>query len=163
MFASAVAAAEPLEPCARLVVEAVAEPGAVRLLMARLLQVGDERAGRSLLHLLPRGAADREVRGDEADDLAGAVLGGQPLEHRIGVGRVPNGERPHLRVDPDAVPDEEAAGAAQRHERRQRVGQLALVRVAACVEEVVAVEEVEGRLSHRAAGAPRRGTGPRRR
>ena len=54
--------------------------------MARLFKVGDERAGRSLLHLLPRRTTHREVRGDEADDLAGAVLGGEPLEHRIGVG-----------------------------------------------------------------------------
>ena len=38
MFVSDVAAAEPLQPLARLVVEAVAELGAVRLLVARLLQ-----------------------------------------------------------------------------------------------------------------------------
>ena len=85
MFGSAVGAAEPLEPRARLLVEAVAETGALRLLMARLLQVGEERPRGALLHLLPRGTAHREVGRDEADDLAGAVLGGQPLEHRVRV------------------------------------------------------------------------------
>ena len=106
MFVSDVAAAEPLQPLARLVVEAVAELGAVRLLVARLLQVGHERAGGALLHLLAGGAADREVRGDEADDLGLAALGGEPLEHLVVVLCEADGERPHLRVDADAVPDQ---------------------------------------------------------
>src|SRR5688572_4485222 len=105
-----VAAAEPLEPLARLVVEAVAEPGAVRLAMTRLLQVGHERPGRALLHLLARRAANGEVGRDEADDLALTVLGGKPLEHRVRVGGIADGQRSDLGIDADAVPDQEATG-----------------------------------------------------
>ena len=137
MFGSAVAAAEPLEPLTRLGVEAVGDAGAVRFLVARLLQVRHEGAGRALLHLLAGRAADSEVGGDEADDLGRTVLGGQPFKHRVRVRREAHGERPHLRVDPDAVPDEKTARTAHRHERRERVGQLALVGVAAGVEQVV--------------------------
>ena len=138
-------------------------PGAVRFLVARLLQVGHEGAGGALLHLLAGRAADREVGGDEADDLGRTVLGGQPLEHGIRVRREAHRQRAHLGVDADAVPDEKTARTAHRHERRERVGQLALVGVAAGVEQVVTIEEVEGRISHRAVAVPRRGTAPRQR
>jgi len=90
MFVSALAAAHPLEPLARLLIERVAQTGAARLLVARLLEVAEERSGGALLHRLAGRAADREVRRDEADDLGIAMLSGEPLENGVSVRRVAN-------------------------------------------------------------------------
>ena len=104
----AAAAAHSLELLPRLVVERVAE------MMRRLLAVrdgfhlADEGCGRALLNLLTRRAAHRAVGGDEADDLGGPVLGGESLEHRVGVLRVTHLERAVRLVRPGAVEDEVA-------------------------------------------------------
>ena len=108
MFVSP-AAAQALEPSTRFVVERVREAGALALLVPGLLEVVEEAARRPLLHLLPRRAPDREVGGDEVDLLAAAVLCGEPLEQRVGVRRVADGERPDLGV---------GAGSRPRRARR---------------------------------------------
>ena len=92
----------------------------MRLLVPRLLELTDERSRRSLLHLLPRRAPDCEVGRDETDDLARAVLGCEPFEQSVRVPHIAHGERPDLGVGADTVPDEHAAGAAQRHEGGER-------------------------------------------
>ena len=61
------------------------------------LEVCQEGPRAPLLHLLPGGAAHGRVGGDEADALAPAVLGGQPLEQRVGVLRVAHLERAEAR------------------------------------------------------------------
>src|SRR5215213_6217561 len=157
MFGSALAATEPLEPRARLGIQRVREPRALLLLVPRLLQVGEEGSGRALLHLLPGRTEDREVGRDQADDLAVAVLSGEALEQRVRVQSVPDRERPQLGIAAGSVPDEEAPRTTHGDEGGERVRQLALVGVAAGVEEVVPVEEVQRRLSHRGAAAPRTG------
>src|SRR2546427_806664 len=55
------------------------------------------------------------------------------------------------------------ASALPRHPAREQVAQLLRRSEPARVQQVEPVEEVEGRLSHRAASAPRRGAGRRRR
>jgi hypothetical protein len=114
----------------------------------RRAKLGGEGPRRALLHLLPGGAAECEVGGDEADDFGRAVLGGEPLQQGVRVRHVAHGERPELDVRPYAVPDEDASGAVQRDEARERVGQLAPVGEVGLAQDVVAVEEIEGRLSH---------------
>ena len=89
------------------------------------------------------------------------MLGGQPLEQRVGVRRVADGERPDLDLLADAVEDDDAARPGHRDEARELVDELAHVLLPAGVKEVVAVEEVERRLGHvswygRAALAPGR-------
>ena len=54
-----------------------------------------------------------------------------------------------LPVLPHAVEDDDAAGAAHRHEAREVVDQLVAVGEPARVEEVRAVEEIEGATSAR--------------
>src|SRR3990172_5618571 len=142
-------AAQALESLAGLGVEAVAE------LRARLLAVLDgsklvahEVRRRDLLHLDSGGAAHGGVGGDEADALARPVLGRESLEQRVGVRRVAHGEPAELALLAGPVEADAPACAARRDEARERVGQLAHVREAARVQEVVAVEEVEGRIGH---------------
>ena len=77
-----------------------------------------------------------------------AVLRRQPLEQRVGVRRVTNRERSALDVLTDAVEDDDAAGATERDETRQRVHELARVVVRSAVQQVVAVEQIERRVSH---------------
>src|SRR3990170_9030292 len=116
MFVSILAAPQPLESLASLLVERVAQARAVRLLVTRLLEGFEERAGRALLHRLARRAPDGEVGRDEADLLVVAVLGGEPLEQCIRVRRVADCERPDLGIGADAVPDEHSARAADGDE-----------------------------------------------
>src|SRR5688500_752188 len=102
MFVSGgAAAAQPLEPGARFLVERVAQPRAASFLVPGRLEVAEEGLRRELLHLLPGRASDREVAGDEADALPIPMLRREALEQRVGVRRVADRERPHLRVGAD--------------------------------------------------------------
>jgi hypothetical protein len=48
------------------------------------------------------------------------VLGREPLEQRVGVRRVAHCQRPELELLPDAVEDDDAAGALEGDEARER-------------------------------------------
>ena len=129
---------------------------------------------------VPRTAASDETRQTRSPV---PVLGGQPLEQRVGVRRVPDRERPDLDLLADAVEDDDPARPVHGDEAGELVGQLAHVGASARVEQVVAVEEVERGLGHDAmvgqvhparqragrarptpaAGAPRTAAPPRRR
>src|SRR3954451_16333626 len=98
------------------------------LLLARRREIANESRGGQLRHLLARGAANGEVRRDEADPLAIAELRGEPLEQGIGVRCVANFERPVGSLLADAVEDDYAARAFERHEARELVDELARVR-----------------------------------
>ena len=93
---------------------------------------------------LPAGGLDhRAVRGDEQHPLALAVLGGEPLEQRVGMGDEANRERTELGVVAHAVEDDDAARALRRDEARERVRELARIVVRTGVQQVEAVEQVE--------------------
>ena len=109
---------------------------------------------------VPRTAESEETR--QTVSLA-TVLGSQPLEQGVGVLGVADLERAECRVLPHAVEDEHAARAVSGDEARQPVDELARVLERPRVQQVVAVEEVERRLSHRAAASPRRAAAPLRR
>ncbi len=91
------------------------------------------------------------------------MLRGQPLENGVGMRREANGERADLSVRSDAVPDQDSPRPAHRDEGGERVRELALTAERARVEQVVPVEEVQRRLSHRVGAVPRTGAAPRRR
>ena len=118
---------------------------------------GGTSASESFATSLPGGAEDGRVRGDEQHPLAVAVLGGQPLEQRVGVGAKRTESGPSSASSP--TPSKTTTPRAPRSgdEARERVDELARVAVRPGVQEVVAVEEVERRVSHRAGGAPRTG------
>src|SRR5919201_4418266 len=73
-----------------LVVEPVAEPVWRPFRTRNSLQIGHKQARAELPYLLAGSAPDGEVRGDETDPLAVAVLRGEALEQSIGVRRVPD-------------------------------------------------------------------------
>src|SRR5262249_47617913 len=124
---------------------------------------GEEGGGGGRRARPPRRTEHGAVGGDEDDALSRAVLRGEPLEERVGVGCVSNGERSELHLVSSSVEDDDSARAACRDEARERVGKLARVGVRSGVQQVVAVEEVERRVSHCAAGSLRReGAGRRR-
>src|ERR1043165_8253930 len=83
------AAAQALEALACLGVETVAHTSAGALLLVvdvpDGLQIGEERLRRQLPDLLARGPADGMVGRDDADELRLPVLGGEALEHVVGV------------------------------------------------------------------------------
>src|SRR6266550_7599170 len=136
--------------------------------MRALLTVGDrfhladEGRGRALLYLLPRSAAHSAVGRNEADDLGAPVLGREPLEHRVRVFRVAHLERAVRLVGADAVENEVATRALERDEAGELVAECSQVAVVPGVTEVVAVEEIERRISH-GDGLPRRASAPPRR
>src|SRR5581483_12284001 len=142
------AATQPLEPLARLVVEPLADAARPLLAVRGGAELGEEGPRACLAHLLARGPAHGRVRGDHEHRLAVAVLGGEALEDVVGVRREAHLQRPHPSLDAGAVEDDDAARAPQGDEARQVVDQLVAFRVAARVEEVGAVEEVERRLRH---------------
>jgi hypothetical protein len=73
-------------------------------------------------------------------------------------------ERAVALVRADAVENDDAFGPADGDEAREGVDELAPIVEVGRPEEVVAVEEVEGRISDRAVSAsPRRRAAPRRR
>src|SRR5215218_11153515 len=86
--------AQLLQAFSRLFVHAIADLRSARVLVTWRLEVVQEGSRAALLHLLTGRAADRRVGGDEADCLSASVLGGEPLEQRVGVVGVANLERP---------------------------------------------------------------------
>lgn len=74
------------------------------------------------------------------------MLGGEPLDHVVGVGSKADLQGADGRVLPDAVEDHDPARPAQGDVARQAIGELAPVTKASGVEDVVPVEEVEHRL-----------------
>ena len=74
------AAAKPLEPRPRVRIDRIAEARAVGLAAQDRLELAEEGARALLAHLLPRGAAHREVGGDETDPLTVPVCRGEPFE-----------------------------------------------------------------------------------
>ena len=76
---------------------------------------------------VPRTAASEETRQTRSPV---AVLGGEPLEQRVRVGRVAHRERPDLAILAGAVEDEEAACTLHGDEARELVDELADVRSA---------------------------------
>jgi hypothetical protein len=106
-------------------------------------EVAEERPRGELSHVLARCAEYRRVGGDEADKLRCAMLGRQALDKGVRVRGESDFERAQRAVVAAAVEDDDAASPLGRHEARKRVGQLTSVGVVSCVEQVVAVEEVE--------------------
>jgi hypothetical protein len=72
-------------------------------------------------------------------------------------------ERAVALVGSRAVEDDDTAGPADRNEARQGVDQLLPLVEAGGAEDVVAVEQVEGRIRQRDASAPRTPAAPQRR
>ena len=126
------------------------------LLLACGLQVAHESRRAQLHDFLAGGATHGEVGGDEADPFLAPKFSGKPLEQRVRVPGVPDLERPVRPFLPDAVEDDHAAGAPEGNEARKPIDELAWIGERPGVQDVVAVEEVKGRLSHRcAASGPR--------
>ena len=101
----------------------------------------------------------RRVGGDEQHALTRRCSDREALEQRVGVAaRSAPRASPSSSVLADPVEDDDAAGAAGGDEARERVDELACPSKPTCVEQVVAVEEVERRVGHqlsRDALAPR--------
>ena len=156
------AAAEALEALARLGVEPVAEPRSrppllrLGIAMARRLELGQEAPRGDLQHLLPRHAAHRVVGGHDADLLGAAILGREALEEVVRMRGPPHLERSDSALDPGPVEDDDSARATPRDEAREEVDELVRVGPLARVQQVVAVEEVQGRIGHQAASRWRR-------
>ena len=74
---------------------------------------------------VPRMATSEETRQTRSPV---AVLGGEPLEQRVGVRRVAHRERPDRRILADAVEDDDAPRSLHRDEARELVDELADVR-----------------------------------
>ena len=110
------------------------------LLVVWSLQIANEDGGAHLRHFLARGAANREVGGNEADAFLVPKFRGEPLEHRVRVWRVANFERPVASVFANSVEDDPPAGAFHRNEARELIDQLARAGERAGVKHVVAVE-----------------------
>src|SRR5438034_9760627 len=90
-----------------------------------LLHVPEEGGRGALLHFPARRSADGDVRGDEADDLLGAVLRRQALEYAVGVLCITDLERTVRFLRPGPVEVEHTAGALERPEAGNPVSELA--------------------------------------
>src|SRR5918994_1267805 len=124
------AATQPLELRARSLVEAIAEPVRPLFRVGSSLRVGEEALRGDRTHLLPRDATDHAVRGDDADGLRPAVLGGEALEQGVGVLGEADLERADPLVRARTVEDEDPARPARADEARQVVDQLCRLLVA---------------------------------
>jgi hypothetical protein len=91
------------------------------------------------------------------------MLRRETLEHGVRVCREPDLERTVALLLPHAVEDHDAARATERDEAGERIDQLPPVLEARRAQEVVAVEQVQGGVSHRDAAAPRTRAAPTRR
>ena len=110
-----------------------------------------KRLRRELPHLDARRAAHGGVGGDDRDLLPAPMLDREALEEGVGVLGPAHLERAVPLGRPFAVEHEHAARALRGDPAREQVAQLLGRAEAARVQKVEAVEEVEGRLSHRAA------------
>src|SRR5579859_3951264 len=156
------AAAQLLEAGERLSVEAIAQLRGTLQLAAGRLEVAQEGLRAEGLYRSARGALDSRIRRDDADLSSRAVLRRQALQELVGVVGEPDLERPDDLVRADTVEDEHTLSPFQRDETRQHVAQLARIGEVSGMEQVVAVEEVQRRLSH-AGASPRRESARRRR
>src|SRR6476619_3561374 len=82
------ASAQLFQARARLVVQLPGEAARRLLGPRRLPQLAGERRVRDLRNLDPRSLLQGGVARDQDDVLATAVLGAEPLEHRVGVRRI---------------------------------------------------------------------------
>ena len=102
-----------------------------------------------LAHLLARRPPDGVVRRDDADAL-GVRFSAASRSRRSSAWAVNRTcERTDRTLLAGAVEDDDAARPAPGDEAREHVDELVAVGERPCVKQVVAVEEVEGRLSHR--------------
>ena len=130
------------------------------------LDVGEKAAGRALFDLATGRAAERRVGRDEANALCDAMFGSKPFEERIRVSRIPHLEASHDAVFSPSVEDDDAPRAFDRHEVGEAVDEISRAAELARVQDVVAVEEIQGRLRHGrrlGGGRPRRAGAQRRR
>jgi len=145
---SALAAPHPLERFARRGIKPLTKLLRPFVPMSRLLEVAEEGLGRKLLHLVPRRAANRCIGRNENDVTAVSMLGRQAFENRVRVLGEANLERTVRLIGSVPVEDEHTARALQRNEAREPIAKLPRVRVVARVQQVVTVEEVQGRFGH---------------
>src|SRR3954452_15461523 len=117
-----------LQLCAGLLVELAGEPRGRFLGQRRGPQVAEERLRGQATNLLACRAEAGGIGGDDDDPLAGAVLGREPLEERVGVRRVAHGEPAAFDVLAGAVEDENATRPLRRDEAREHVDELARIR-----------------------------------
>ena len=138
---------------------------AARLLFAVLdaLQCANELAGAQFRNLLAGGSANGDVGGDETHTLPLPVLGGESLEERVRVGREADLEAAVAALLSDAVEDDDAAGSPDRDVARERIDELLTVVQPRRPQDVEPVEQLQRRIRHRAASAPRTGGVPQRR
>jgi len=152
---SAVGAPQALESLSRLGIDAVADAARAILAMLHRLEHGGELARADLRDRLAGGAPDGCVRRDQANAFTLPGLRSQPLEQSIRVRREAHLELTVPRVGSHAVEDDDSAGPADGDEARQSVDQLLPLLETGRAEDVVAVEQVEGRIRQRDASAPR--------
>jgi hypothetical protein len=160
---SAVGAPQALEAFTRLRIETVADPAGAVLAMLDRFERRGELARADLRNRLTGSPSDGRVRGDEAHPLAVPGLRSQPLQQSVGMRSKAHLERAVALVGSRAVEDDDTAGPADRNEARQGVDQLLPLVEAGGAEDVVAVEQVEGRIRQRDASAPRTPAAPQRR
>src|SRR5215211_765058 len=151
------------QACTCLFVKPIGNPAGLVFAVLNRGQGGGELGGADLGDLLAGRPTNGCIRRNETDALTAPMLGGEALEKRVGVRRETDLERPVLLVDPDAVEDNDPTCTLQGYEARKQVDELSPILVPGRVEDVVAVEEVQGRVRHRAASWPRRGAAPPRR
>src|SRR5204863_3568643 len=140
-------ASEALEPFADPGIYAVSELRSPAVRVLSRLEVPHERARAQMRHFLARSAYHGHVRGDQADAFPVAILGREPLQERVRVRRVADLECAEGAVVTDPVEDDHSERAADGGEARKVVRELTDILVVTRVEQVEAVEEIEGRLS----------------
>src|SRR5438105_1628654 len=118
-------ATQLFQPCAGLLVKPVGQPVRGLRGLLGLGQLVGEAGGADLHDLVAGGAAYGRVGGDEAHRLGAAVLGGEPLQERVGMRRVADLERADRLVCAGPVEDDDTAGALERHEAREAVDEFA--------------------------------------
>jgi hypothetical protein len=146
-YVRSTSAAPALQLGKRFGVEPVAQIARRPRLLGRRRELGEKGLRGQLSHLLPGRAPHGHVRGDDADLLLRAVFGRQALDQGVRVLGEPNLERAEARLRAMAVEDEDPPDALAGDPARQDVPQLGRLGEAAGVEQVVTVEQVEGRLS----------------
>jgi hypothetical protein len=134
------ASAQSFKALSRFFVHAISDSVSAHFIVDGLVESREEVLRAPLLHLLPRGAANGRIGGDEADGLARSVLRRQPLEERVGMLRVTDLEWPVHLLLPVAVEDDYAPGAVQRDEARQAIDEFAAILEGPGVQKVVPIE-----------------------
>src|SRR5579864_5699603 len=159
----AFAASKPLEPRQGGRIESVAEVAPHPVDVRRRHELGEEGPRGQDPHLHPGRPAHGLVGRDDGHLLSAPPLGGEPFDERVRVLGPAHLERAVALVGTEPIEHEHTARALRRHPARQQIAQLLRRAEAARVEEVEAVEEIEGRLSRLFASALRREERRRRR